>query len=421
MGLSLGLNPLKRHINVILRLRVNHTRLFRQASSHRRGWRLAFLSVQFFASGLLLCLLSVVGRQYHLMTHFDMGYDYDNLAILNFSGAAQSSRAAVKSELNRLGCVKAVTSAEHDLSRKASGNNVWLSGRTENVVNVADMYYANSNFLDVLDIPLLQGHGFSETADSTTHEVLVEERFINVLSKLGMDIGDGNIVGRTFNITEHLGLDGTSEFTICGVIADIRRGGLNSLTADNRAGVLFPSSGMEANLYIRFNHLDPESLAQAQEIVDRIIPDNDFYVLPFRMRIDNLNDPVRKFSTSVLIADMAVLLITLIGLVGYTSDEVRRRAKEIAIRKVNGTSTGSILRMFCSDILKVALPSLLLGGVAAVIVARRWLAQFTDQVSLSPGIMVGCILGAVVLLLAVVVLNALSVARSNPVEYLRAD
>ena len=77
--------------------------------------------------------------------------------------------------------------------------------------------------------------------------------------------------------------------------------------------------------------------------------------------------------------------------------------------------------MFCSDILKVALPSLVLGGVAAVIVARRWLAQFTDQVPLSPGIMVGCILGTVVLLLAVVVLNALSVARSNPVEYLRTD
>ena len=185
--------------------------------------------------------------------------------------------------------------------------------------------------------------------------------------------------------------------------------------------MLFPSSWIESNLYIRFNRLDAETLAQAQAVVDRLLPDNDLYVLPFRMRIESLNDPVRTFGTSVLIAGMAVMLITLIGLVGYTSDEVRRRAKEIAIRKVNGTSTGSILRMFCSDILKVALPSLLLGGVAAVIVARRWLAQFTDQVPLSPGIMVGCILGAVVLLLAVVVLNALSVARSNPVEYLRTD
>lgn len=395
--------------------------VFRRTGSHRRGWKLAFLSVQFFASGLLLCLLSVVGRQYHLMTHFDMGYDYNNLAILDFHSVQQSSRAAVASELSRLGCVASVTSAECDLSRKASGNNVWLTGNEEHTINVADMYYANGNFLDVLDIPLLQGRGFSETADSTAHEVLVEERFIDVLSKLGMDTGDGNVVGRTFNITEHLGLDGTSEFTICGVIGNIHRGGLNSLTADNRAGVIFPSSGIEHNLYIRFHRLDAETLAEAQEIVDRILPDNNLYVLPFRMHIENLNDPVRKFGTSVLIAGMAVLLITLIGLMGYTSDEVRRRAKEIAIRKINGTSTGSILRMFCSDILKVALPSLLLGGVAAVIVARRWLAQFTEQVSLSPGIMVGCILGAVVLLLAVVVLNALSVARSNPVEYLRAD
>ena len=40
------------------------------------------------------------------------------------------------------------------------------------------------------------------------------------------------------------------------------------------------------------------------------------------------------------------------GLVGYTSDEVNRRRKEIAIRKVNGAKVKDILRIFLKDIMK---------------------------------------------------------------------
>ena len=37
-----------------------------------------------------------------------------------------------------------------------------------------------------------------------------------------------------------------------------------------------------------------------------------------------------------LLAAIAILFITLMGLIGYINDELQRRSKEIAIRKVNG-------------------------------------------------------------------------------------
>ena len=36
----------------------------------------------------------------------------------------------------------------------------------------------------------------------------------------------------------------------------------------------------------------------------------------------------------------------LMGLVGYLGDEMRRRSKEIALRKVNGASTADVLRLW---------------------------------------------------------------------------
>ena len=105
-------------------------------------------------------------------------------------------------------------------------------------------------------------------------------------------------------------------------------------------------------------------MKEAQDVVNRNYA-GDLYVMPFKAQVQAMIAPVKRFGFSVMVAGIAILLITIIGLIGYTADEVQRRAKEIAIRKVNGTTVGKILRIFCFDILKVAVPSLLAGAAVA--------------------------------------------------------
>lgn len=394
--------------------------VFRHNPRRRRVWKLALLSVQFFAAGLLFCLLVVVFRQYRMMSHGDMGYDSGNIASVYLGTMPDNERGAMVAELSRLGCVDAVTSADQDFTYGAAGNNVWIHDdpRKDNQVNVADMYWANANLFDVMGMEFVQGGTFRENADTTVNQVIVEERFIDVM-KTHFGAKDDNIVGKRFCITEHSGDSGSIEFTICGVIKDIRRGGYNNDYADPRAGVLFPATSVRQNVYVRFGELTPETLAEAQKVVDKF--GNNKYLVPYKTRVEALSAPVKRFGFSVMAAGVAILLIAMVGLIGYTADEVQRRAKEIAIRKVNGTTVGQILRLFCRDILRVAAPSLLCGGIAAVIIGRNWLSQFTEQVSLSPLTMAGCLLILLALIVAVVALNARRVARSNPVDYLRAE
>lgn len=56
------------------------------------------------------------------------------------------------------------------------------------------------------------------------------------------------------------------------------------------------------------------------------------------------------------------------GLIGYTTDEVRRRSKEIAIRKVNGSEATGILELLVKDVLYVAVVAVLIGVVMASMV-----------------------------------------------------
>lgn len=394
--------------------------LFNKNTDKRRVWKLVLLSVQFFATGLLFCLLVLVFRQYRMMTHGDMGYEYENIASVELSGVPRSTRSVIADQLSRLGCVAGITSAYQDFTERASGNNVWIEGdpKKDNQVNVADMYWANANLFDEMGMEFVQGETFREDADTTVHQVIVEERFIDIMKKY-FGQTDDNIIGKRFSITEHVGLEGTSEFTICGVIKNIRRGGYNNEDADLRAGVLFPSTGIQTTIYVRFNSLTPESLAEAQKVINNY--GDTLYLVPYKTKIEAMYAPIKRFGFSVMAAGIAILLIAIIGLIGYTTDEVQRRAKEIAIRKVNGTTVGSILRLLCTDIMKVAAPSLLAGGIVAVIIGRDWLSQFTDQVSLSPLNMALCLLLILAVILAVVSLNSLKIARSNPVEYLRTE
>ena len=98
------------------------------------------------------------------------------------------------------------------------------------------------------------------------------------------------------------------------------------------------------------------------------------------------------------------LLIALLGLIGFIRDESLRRSKEMAVRKINGATTQDILGVFATDILKLSLVMALLADIAAFFVARKWLEQFAEKVSLNP-----------------VVLNCLKIARENPVVSLKNE
>ena len=391
---------------------------FRGDVRSRRLWKKALLVVQFAASGMLVCLLALVARQYRLVAGYHLGYDYDNIGIVELYGVDVTRRATLVEELRRLGSVEGVASAYQDFTLPCSGNNVWLDDPYTQI-NVADYYSVNPEILDVLGMKLESGRNFDMESDSISREVLVDSRFAGVLSRLsGKDVTDA--AGERFNISEH-GFDGSSEFTVAGVVGEMRRGGFEAQNADMRAAVLFPTNEIMGTLYIRFGRLTPEALREAQQTLERVVTDRELYITPFKGRVESMTATVRNFGTAVGIIGIAILVIALTGLVGYTADEVQRRAKEIAVRKVTGTGAGAIVRLFCRDVIVIALPSLIAGGAGAWLVGRRWLSQFTDQVTLSPAVMALCLVALLALIAGVVALNSYSVASSDPVDHLRDE
>lgn len=393
---------------------------FRGGIMSRMGWKKALLALQFFASGMLVCLLSLVVRQYNFVANLDPGIETENLGYAYLGSISSDNRRAIVSQIRDLTGVESAVTTYQNIIEYASGNNIWIGDDWSHNVNVADMYFAGPGFIQTLGMRLIQGEDFTQMTDTTAQTAIVDREFINVLQR-NFGFKDDNIIGQRFHITEHINWDRSDEYTIVGVVDCLRRGGVYNESADIRAAVFFPGDDTSKNLYVRFDKLTPELLQRVQEIIDSCVPGKDIYITPYKIHVDARFDPIRNFGTAVTLVSVAILIIALIGLVGYTTDDIQHRAREIAIRKVTGTSASGIVSLLCRSMLTIALPSLVAGGAMAVVAGRRWLSQFNEQATMGYGWMILVIVCTLMLLLAVVTINTIAIARANPVTHLRHE
>lgn len=130
---------------------------------------------------------------------------------------------------------------------------------------------------------------------------------------------------------------------------------------------------------------------------------------------------VSRFRNAVWLTTASILLIVLIGLIGYVNDETQRRSKEIAIRKVNGAEVRDILILLSRGILNVAVPTVLLGMAVSWWVGTVWLGQFVEQITINPLLFVGIILLILVFIVGTVVCKAWHIANENPVLSIKSE
>ena len=86
-------------------------------------------------------------------------------------------------------------------------------------------------------------------------------------------------------------------------------------------------------LMIRLREMSPEALAAVQRKIEEYPSDNNHVLTVYDDLLGDTLSEIRSFRNIVFTVSGITLLIVLMGLVGYLGDEMRRRSKEIALRK----------------------------------------------------------------------------------------
>ena len=116
-----------------------------------------------------------------------------------------------------------------------------------------------------------------------------------------------------------------------------------------------------------------------------------------------------------------ISLINILRSKQYTTDEVRRRSKEIAIRKVNCAEASGILEMLSRDILVVAAPAVVIGTVLAWYVNGMWMEQFAERIPVSWAVYVLVVMANLVIIVACVLWKSWRIANENPVNSIKSE
>ena len=167
--------------------------------------------------------------------------------------------------------------------------------------------------------------------------------------------------------------------------------------------------------------MSPEELQKTDELTGKILDGQWYRVITCNeLAASNFVDTLNT-RNSILAGGIVTLFIALIGLIGYTIDEVRRRSKEIAVRRVNGAQFSQIRSMFLRDVMAVALPSVAVGAVLAYIVAGRWEQNFSLQAGLPWWIFVGSIAAVLAIVAIISDIYVIRTAGTNPADSIKTE
>ena len=417
----------------LLYTRIPVWQAIRNFSINMRRWKLFLLSLQVAVNVFIVSMLLVVMGQYEFLANEDLGYNYKNLYYID--ARTVKTRDLVVNKLNSMPEVEGVEACAILPYQFAEGNVVMKYPEMSTMILLADGYCVTDGFYDLMEIPFIAG---SYPVDSS--QVAISESLIEKMME-HEDWSDG-AVGKKLYISDHsffrVGNSVHIEpLTVSGVYRSIRVGSAldpnlkpscyfhgDLYSGTNFDGVYFGKTSMHPMRYllVKVNHANKATREKILDAIKEFAPDGEeMEVKSYAEEVRAQYADNRKMRNTILVGALFALLISLIGLIGYVSDEANRRSKEIAIRKVHGAVSGEIVGMFVGEVLKLSLVAAVVGAVGAFFVARKWIEQFAFRINLSPWYFIGAAVIVLVIVAIVIGVSSWRIARMNPVKSLKDE
>jgi putative ABC transport system permease protein len=396
---------------------------FRDYQQKRGKWKLVLLSFQFVGATFILTVLVIVTLQYNSMKNADHGYVAEGVYYGSTEGMDGNKLSTVLNELRAMPEIETVGLGYDVPISGAAGNNVLSPDEKQDLFNVADFYEVDGNYLSILGIKVDQGEGFT-SKETVANDVLISKKGAELL-KLNNSWTDG-VVGKQITISEH------GNTTIRGVFPDFVVRSISD--PDVRPSVFFylpeekfeqlkiENPSMSFNIMVKAHEGAQKGLMnKITEVFNLGFPHDDAEIKSLEAEQLNAYKGQKGFRNAMLIGNIIILLITIIGLLGYTFNESARRRKELAIRRINGATLWDILKAFISDLEYVAAPAVLLGLIGAWFTADKWMQNFAFKVHLHWGLFAACSLFILLLVALIAGINYTRTAYQNPVDALRQE
>lgn len=374
--------------------------------------RKSIVAFQFFVTLGLLLGMFVTTRQFEHLKKHDPGFNKDQVALVFLRNFSDVQKESFKTELQNLGSVEGVALASTPIGTTAG---MWGFRTEEMPANdsrgIMHFMLADQDFLSVMGISLLDGRNFLVESD-TNRAFLINEaagRHLDLQKPIGAQLKTGEINGSVIGLFQDFYYASMTSSVEPLVIA------LKSLQPGERRRHPYRFA------FVKVRKGDySAALDEIRGVYRRIMP-NQLAEISFQdEHFDRLHHEQHRLSLIISHFGVVALCLGLFGLYAISAYSCRRRAKEISIRRLFGSSTSGLILMLSQQLLRPVLVGALLALPTSYFILSWWLNTMTIHVQLNVSAFIGIAAFLCLLSAAVVSVEAFRISRINPAKVLRA-
>lgn len=400
----------------------NPVQALRSGFSERSGktslnLRRAFIIFQFTVAAMMIVCTVTIKRQMGFIEGRDIGFKKENVIVLPLAGDARDKLLTLKQQLENIPAVESTSAMSVVPGKRVvvltvrmphlAGTRPSREGSDDGTREMR-VLSVDHDVVKTLGLQLIAGREFYEGSDADgEHGFIVNESAVREF-----DLKDP--VGTPFEYTFG---DSPKKGKIIAVVRDF-----------NFASVHNPVEPLMMHIMPWYSVLCVRIASDniKQEIADIESAWKNVSSAPFNYSfLDSSYDMLYKSdrATGRIVSYFTVLamVIACLGLFGVISFFARQRVKDVAVRKVFGASSGSLLAYLSREYVIMVAVGNILAIYPAWFIADQWLQQFAYRIDLSPLTFLVTLIGSAVVAFISMMYVLAGVARTNPAVVLKAE
>ncbi len=358
--------------------------------------------IQYAISIILIIAVLFIELQINYAKHFDLGFQKENILVLNTTPEIQKQERAFADEMKKSPYI-----TDYAFSQFVPGGVGMSWGREVDGKQVSFRCWpVDERYLNFMGLSVIDGRMFSENLKTDENSFIFNEK---ALKEFGWT---ENYLGK-----EIPGFDFTGK--LIGVVKDLKYASLHEEVMP-MAFWLTSERHNKMSLKIDGAHIK-EAMEHVQKVYDQFEPKYAIHYFFLDENLDKLYKAEEKQAQLIFIFSMISIIISVVGALGLIIFISEYRIKEIGVRKVNGATTGEIVYMLNWSLLKWVVLAFFIAIPIAWLLMDWWLQSFAYRISLSWWVFL--LAGVIALLIAMITVSRQSfkAARRNPVEALRYE
>ena len=365
---------------------------------------------QFIISILLIVGTTIVYKQLSYIQHEKLGYDKDQVLIVEESYWLGKNQEAYKQKLLQDPRVVGVSGSGYLPAGNSYNNNFMLYPENKSDEFVKTLQYdVDYTYIPTLGMQMVEGRNFSKTFGTDSTGIIINEAAAKAFG------WQKDALNHQLTWPDNNGKK--ISFHIIGVVRDFH---FKSMHERISPLVMVLARNFD-NIIVKAKTRDISGLIATMKKNWDPMAETPFTYSFLDERFKHTYEAEQKLGLILGIFAGLTIFVACLGLFGLATFTAEQRTKEIGIRKVLGASVSGIVGLLSKDFLKLVSIAFVIASPVAWFMMNKWLQDFAYRTSISVWVFVLAAVLAIAITIITVSFRAIRAALNNPVNSLRSE